>query len=74
VKRLTEFLILKIISVKKIGEFILGYNAGNTAAAFGDPYSGDQCAIVDGGRCVPMHPKDWIKICKLMGRKSYPPE
>ena len=53
---------------EKIVEFILGYHAGNTAAAVGDPYRGDQRAKVDGGRCVPMHPKDWIKICKVIGQ------
>jgi uroporphyrinogen-III decarboxylase len=49
-------------------EFILGYPAGNTAAAVGDPYRGDERAIVDGGRCIPMHPEDWIKICKVIGQ------
>ena len=53
---------------EKIVEFILGYHAGNTAAAVGDPYRGDERAIVDGGRCIPMHPKDWIKICKVIGQ------
>jgi uroporphyrinogen decarboxylase len=53
---------------EKIVEFILGYPAGNTAAAVGDPYRGDQRAIVDGGRCIPMHPNDWIKICKIIGQ------
>lgn len=53
---------------EKIVEFILGYHAGNTAAAVGDPYRGDQRAIVDGGKCVPMHPKDWIKICRVIGQ------
>ena len=52
---------------EKIVEFILGYHAGNTAAAVGDPYRGDERAIVDGGRCIPMHPEDWIKICKVIG-------
>ena len=52
----------------KLVEFILGYPAGNTAAAVGDPYRGDERAIVDGGRCIPMHPEDWIKICKVIGQ------
>lgn len=49
-------------------EFILGYPAGNTAAAVGDPYRADERAIVDGGRCIPMHPAEWIKICKVIGQ------
>jgi uroporphyrinogen-III decarboxylase len=49
-------------------ERILGYPAGNTAAAVGDPYRGDQRAIVDGGRCIPMHPQDWLRICKVIGQ------
>jgi uroporphyrinogen decarboxylase len=49
-------------------ERILGYPAGNTAAAVGDPYRGDQRAIVDGGRCIPMHPRDWLRICQLIGQ------
>jgi uroporphyrinogen-III decarboxylase len=52
----------------RLVEFILGYPAGNTAAAVGDPYRGDERAIVDGGRCIPMHPEDWIKICKVIGQ------
>ena len=32
----------------KIVENILGYNAGNTVAAVGDPYRGDERAIVEG--------------------------
>jgi uroporphyrinogen decarboxylase len=53
---------------ERIVEFILGYHAGNTAAAVGDPYRADERAIVDGGRCIPMHPKDWIKICRKIGQ------
>jgi uroporphyrinogen decarboxylase len=49
---------------------ILGYSAGNTAAALGDPYRGDERAVVDGDMCVPMHPKDWIKICKIIGQDT----
>jgi uroporphyrinogen-III decarboxylase len=53
---------------EKIVEYILGYNAGNTAAAVGDPYRGDERAIVDGGMCIPMRPTDWIKLCKKIGQ------
>jgi len=53
---------------ERLVESILGYHAGNTAAAIGDPYRGDQRAIVEGGRCVPMHPSDWIKICRAIGQ------
>ena len=53
---------------EKLVEHILGYHAGNTAAAVGDPYRGDQRARVDGGRCIPMHPQDWLKICKVIGQ------
>jgi uroporphyrinogen decarboxylase len=49
---------------------ILGYPAGNTAAAEGDPYKGDERAVVDGDMCVPMHPKDWVKICKTIGQDT----
>jgi uroporphyrinogen-III decarboxylase len=52
----------------RLVEHILGYPAGNTAAAVGDPYRGDQRAIVDGGRCIPMHPQDWLAICKVIGQ------
>ncbi len=52
----------------RLVEHILGYPAGNTAAAVGDPYRGDQRAIVDGGRCIPMLPRDWLRICQAVGQ------
>jgi len=51
-------------------ENILGYSAGNTAAAVGDPYKGDARAVVEGGMCIPMHPDDWIEICKRIGQDT----
>jgi uroporphyrinogen decarboxylase len=51
-----------------IVEKILGYYAGNTAASIGDPYKGDERALVEGYMCIPMHPKDWIRICKIIGQ------
>ena len=50
----------------KIVEKILGYNAGNTCAAVGDPYRGDERAIVEGDVCIPMDPKDFIKLCNTI--------
>jgi uroporphyrinogen decarboxylase len=54
----------------KLVQRLLGYPAGNTAAAVGDPYKGDERAIVEGGMCIPMHPNDWIKICKIIGQDT----
>jgi len=50
----------------KIVEKILGYNAGNTCAAIGDPYRGDDRSIVGGDVCVPMDPKDFIRLCNTI--------
>ena len=47
-------------------EKILGYNAGNTCAAIGDPYRGDDRSIVGGDVCVPMDPKDFIRLCNTI--------
>jgi hypothetical protein len=50
----------------RIVENILGYNAGNTVAAVGDPYRGDERAIVEGDVCIPMDPKDFVKLCTII--------
>ena len=50
----------------KIVEKILGYNAGNTCAAIGDPYRGDERAVVNGDVCIPMDPKDFINLCNTI--------
>lgn len=50
----------------KIVEKILGYNAGNTCAAVGDPYRGDERSIVNGDVCIPMDPKDFINLCNAI--------
>jgi uroporphyrinogen decarboxylase len=54
----------------KIVENILGYNAGNTVAAIGDPYRGDARAIVEGDVCIPMDPKDFVKLCNIIGQDT----
>ena len=50
----------------KIVENILGYNAGNTVAAVGDPYRGDERSIVEGDVCIPMDPKAFVDLCNIM--------
>ena len=47
-------------------ESILGYKAGNTCAAIGDPYRGDERAIVYGDVCIPMDPLDFVKLCNII--------
>jgi len=54
----------------KIVENILGYNAGNTVAAEGDPYRGDERSIVEGDVCIPMDPKDFIKLCNIIAQDT----
>ena len=51
---------------EEIVEKILGYEAGNTCAAVGDPFRGDERAIVDGDVCIPMNPNDYIKLCNII--------
>ncbi len=50
----------------RIVESILGYNAGNTCAAVGDPYRGDERAIVEGDVCIPMDPRDFVRLCNMI--------
>ena len=50
----------------KIVENILGYNAGNTVAAVGDAYRGDERSIVEGDVCIPMDPKAFVDLCNMM--------
>lgn len=51
----------------KIVENILGYNAGNTIAAIGDPYRGDERSIVEGDVCIPMDPNRVLKKAQTKG-------
>ena len=51
-------------------EIILGYNAENTYAAVGDPYRGDEGTEVGGDLCIPMDPKDYIKLSNIICQDS----
>ncbi|MBM3705809.1 MAG: hypothetical protein FJW66_04710 [Actinobacteria bacterium] len=51
-------------------EKIIGYNAGNTCAAIGDPYRGDARAVVAGDMCIPMDPEDFKNLCNIICQDS----
>ncbi|MHB1346458.1 MAG: uroporphyrinogen decarboxylase family protein [Candidatus Humimicrobiaceae bacterium] len=53
-----------------IVEKILGYPAGNTCAAVGDPYRGDERASACGDMVIPMHPEDFKKVCNTICQDS----
>ncbi len=54
----------------QIVEKIIGYNAGNTCAALGDPYRGDERASAEGDMVIPMHPKSFLEVCNKICQDS----
>ena len=54
----------------QIVEKKIGNNAGNTCAAVGDPYSGDERASAEGDMVIPMHPRSFMEVCNKICQDS----
>ena len=57
---------VEIVIEDKIVEKLLGRYGGNTLAYGGDPAKG----MEGGGDVRPMHPKDWVEICNIIGQDT----